>query len=200
MKKINLFAVLFGVLVGATSCTTSRPSFFGAPGSYVVTLREGDGSGTFRTEGNKLWVSGTPYGYIRTTRKYSDFNLSVQWRWVGRATDGGIFVFLQDGDKVWPSGLQMQMAPSGLGVLMGGVPMEGVEAPNGFYRKPVISGSSHEKPVGKWNKTEIRCKDGHVTVLINGYKVNEAVCGVRSGYIGFQSEGGPMEFRHIRVE
>lgn len=191
--------LLLGVLMAATSCSTQGPSLFGGTESYVVKLREGDGSQTFKVGGNRLQVSGTPYGYIRTTQKYSNFSLSLQWRWVGRATDGGIFVFLQDGDKVWPGGLQMQMAPSSLGMLMGSVPMEGVESQKGFYRKSIIGSSTWEKPVGKWNKTVIRCKDGHVTVFINGHKVNEAQCTVGSGYIGFQSEGGPMEMRHISL-
>ena len=77
--------------------------------------------------------------------------------------------------------------------------MEGVAPEKNFYRKPIISSSTHEKAVGKWNKTEIRCKDGHITVHINGHKVNEAVTPARSGYIGFQSEGGPMEMRNIIV-
>ena len=34
---------------------------------------------------------------------------------------------------------------------------------------------------------------------LNGVLVNKAVCEAKEGYIGFQSEGGPMEIRNLYV-
>ena len=84
-----------------------------------------------------------------------------------------------------------------LGVLMGAIPIEGVEAPNGFYKKELVNKTKVEKPAGEWNETEISCLGGHVSVTINGVQVNEAQCEAKEGYIGFQSEGGPLEFRNV---
>lgn len=72
-----------------------------------------------------------------------------------------------------------------------------MEAPNGFYKKELVNETQVEKPAGEWNQTEITCKGGHVTVTINGVMVNEVDCEAHEGYIGFQSEGGPQEFRNV---
>lgn len=199
MKKISLLLLLGALSLTSTPAAAQKTFLFGDPDTYIIALRDSYDENTFNVYDGKLLISGKPMGYIRTTRKYTNFILSLQWRWVDHASDGGIYMFLDDNNVVWPKGLQMQMAPDGLGSLMGTVAMEGVAPEKNFYRKPIISSSTHEKAVGKWNKTEIRCKDGHITVHITVHKVNEAVTPARSGYIGFQSEGGPMEMRNIIV-
>ena len=57
---------------------------------------------------------------------------------------------------------------------------------------------SNEKPVAEWNAAEIICTDSTVTVSINGTEQNR-ITGIsnKSGYIGLQSEGGPIEFRNV---
>ena len=156
-----------------------------------------DASQTFTSSDGLIRISGQPFGYMRTEQKYSDFVLHTEWRWTAEPADGGIFVMLQEGDQVWPTGLQCQMKGEDLGVLMGGIPIEGVDAPNGFYKKELVDDTKVEKPAGEWNETEISCLGGHVTVTINGVMVNKAQCEAKEGYIGFQSEGGPLEFRNV---
>ncbi len=151
---------------------------------------------TFYAQDGVLRVSGKPFGYIRTENKYSDYTLHLEWRWAGEeGVDGGVFNRLQDGDKVWPLGVQLQMTPKDMGVLMGGIKIEGLEGP--FYKKDRIVEESPEKPVGEWNEMEFLCKGGEIKVWLNGILVNEAVCDATSGYIALQSEGGPMDFRNI---
>ncbi len=153
---------------------------------------------TFSLSDGILQISGQPFGYIRTEEKFSDYVLQLEWRWAGsEGVDGGIFNYLQEGDKVWPQGVQLQMTPKDMGVLMGGIPLEGVEGP--FYRKPRIVEESPEKPVGEWNRMVFFCKDGHISAWLNGVLVNLAVSEATEGYIGFQSEGGPMEFRNVII-
>ena len=143
-----------------------------------------------------MHITGKPFGSIRTEKKYSDYNLHLEWRWAGEeGVDGGIFNYLQDGDKVWPLGVQLQMAPKDMGVLMGGIKIEGIEGP--FYKKDRIVEESPEKPVGEWNDMDFLCKGGEIKVWLNGVLVNEAKCDATDGYIGIQSEGGAMEFRNI---
>ena len=154
-----------------------------------------DASQTFTSSDGLIRISGQPFGYMRTEQKYSDFVLHTEWRWTSEPADGGIFVMLQDGDQVWPTGLQCQMKGEDLGVLMGGIPIEGIEGP--FYRKERIVAESPEKPVGEWNEMEFLCKDGQIKCWLNGVLINEAVCDVTDGYIAVQSEGGSMDFRNI---
>ena len=151
---------------------------------------------TFSVRDSVLHVTGKPFGYLRTEKKYSDYRLHLEWRWAGaEAVDGGVFNRLQDGDKVWPLGVQLQMTPKDLGVLMGGIKIEGLEGP--FYKKDRIVEENAELPVGEWNEMEFLCKGGSIKVWLNGVLVNEAVCDALDGYIAIQSEGGPMDFRNI---
>lgn len=163
-------------------------------------LREGEAveEPTFVADGDILHISGRPFGYIRTEERFSDYTLHLEWRWAGgAAVDGGIFHFLQGEDKVWPTGVQFQMTPQDMGVLMGGIPIEGIEGP--FYRKPRLVEESPEKPVGEWNSMDFVCRDGVIKAFLNGVFVNEARCEAREGYIGFQSEGGALDIRNLWV-
>ena len=145
---------------------------------WKVVLKSAEGESfdgeTFSAKEGILSVTGKPFGYIRTVKKYSDYRLHLEWRWAGaEAVDGGVFNRLQDGDKVW----------------------EGIEGP--FYKKDRIVQESPELPVGEWNEMEFQCEGGSIKVWLNGILVNEAVCDALDGYIAIQSEGGPMEFRNI---
>ena len=153
---------------------------------------------TFTADKGILHISGQPFGYIRTEKAFSNYTLHLEWRWAGEeGVDGGIFHFLQGEDKVWPTGVQLQMTPKDMGTLMGGIPIEGLEGP--FYRKFRQVEESPEKPVGEWNTMDFECLDGYIKAYLNGVLVNEARCEAREGYIGIQSEGGALEFRNIRI-
>ena len=167
---------------------------------WKVVLREGEETGapTFSVDDGILHISGHPFGYIRTEESFSNYTLHLEWRWAGGvAVDGGIFHFLQGEDKVWPTGVQFQMTPQDMGVLMGGIPIEGIEGP--FYRKPRMVEESPENPVGEWNTVEFECRDGVIKAFLNGVLVNEALCEAREGHIGFQSEGGPIDIRNLWI-
>lgn len=57
---------------------------------------------------------------------------------------------------------------------------------------------STEKPVGEWNTAEIVCSDSTITVHVNGQLQNRLTgLSNRQGFIGLQSEGGPVQFRNI---
>ena len=95
-----------------------------------------DASQTFTAGDGLIRISGTPFGYMRTTEKYADFVLHTEWRWSGEPADGGIYVMVQEGDRIWPNGVQCQMKGADMGVLMGGIPMKGVEG-NGFHMNSI---------------------------------------------------------------
>ena len=197
--------ILAAALLAATLlvfCSDKKVYLFNGKnmdGWKVVLKEEADafsGASTFSVENEMIHITGQPFGYARTEKKYSNYLLHLEWRWAGpKGVDGGVFNYLQDGDKVWPQGVQLQMTPKDMGMLMGGIPIEGVEGP--FYRKERIVAESPEKPVGEWNEMEFLCKDGQIKCWLNGVLVNEAVCDVTDGYIAVQSEGGSMDFRNI---
>lgn len=199
-RQLGLIVCMICLLLGA--CKNDKVALFNGKdltGWKCVTDPKSDVSPdqTFMVKYGVIAISGTPFGYMRTTTKYADYTLHTEWRWTADPADSGIYLLVQEGDKVWPTGIQCQMQGNSLGVLMGGIPMKGVEDRNGFYVKKLSYTELVEKPAGEWNETEITCSKGHLSVTINGVLVNEADCQESEGYIALQSEGGPIEFRNV---
>ncbi len=157
---------------------------------------------TWSVTNGVIQCTGKPIGYLRTTQSYSNYFLTVEWRFVKvapKADNTGILVHIQPPDKVWPQCVQVQGKHDRQGDLF---LMEGAEAKEhkGMDKNtPVpMRGPSQEKPVGEWNKAEVICKNSGVTCFINGTLVNEiSECTLTGGYIGFQSEGGEIEIRSV---
>lgn len=183
-------------------CVTAEPSQEGSEEASEASeagaaAEAAEAEPTFSVRDGALRVSGEPFGYIRTEKKYGDCTLFLEWRWGAQRVDSGIFVFLQDGDKVWPGGIQLQLRESDFGFLFSSLKLEGVEGP--FCRKAPLKEQDPELADGEWNKTVITLKGGSISASVNGVLVNEAVADGTEGYIGFQSEGGPIEFRNIYI-
>ena len=124
--------------------------------------------------------------------------LHVEWRWIGEATNSGIFQRVQAGDRLWPEAVECQLQAGRAGDLLGlgGAKIAGAESNGRVFIKP-RSGGECERPAGEWNCAEIVCVGDHIAVCVNGVLQNECTGSVRSGYIALQSEGGPVEFRNI---
>ena len=202
MRLIKFFAATAIVAALVISCSEKKNFLFDGKtldGWKTVLKEDADaftGASTFTVKDGVMHITGQPFGYIRTEKKLTDYKLHLEWRWAGKeSVDGGIFNYLQEGDRVWPNGVQFQMTSKDMGVLMGGIPLEGVEGP--FYKKDRLVEESPEKPVGDWNEVEFLSKGGMLKVWMNGVLVNEAKCDATTGYIAIQSEGGAMDFRNI---
>ena len=205
MRKLLTAAIMAVSSIMLCGCRGSESIFNGRDleGWVCVTSSEDSVSSeagpTFSVVDGALHISGHPFGYIRTAKSYSDYVLTLEWRWAGeKRADSGIFNRIQEGDKVWPAGVQCQMRESDFGFFFSPLPLEGVEG-DGFYRKGNLCKSDPELPDGEWNTAEFTCKGSHISAVVNGVLVNEADCSATEGYIGFQSEGGAIEFRSIRL-
>ena len=147
-------------------------------------------------EGN-IHIVGNPFGYMRTDKKYSNYKLHAEWRWVGEGTNSGLFIHVQDGDKLWSNAIECQLCNGKAGdfVMLGGSKIAEVECVGQFPIKDRIG--NFEKPVGEWNTAEVVCQGNSITVYINGQLQNQATSETSEGYIALQSEGGPIEFRNV---
>ena len=199
MKKILIALALITLLA---SCNDRKEFLFNGKDldGWVFFTREDSTvtEPTFTVRDGVLHITGQPFGYIRTEKSFTDYTLHIQWRWAGPRADSGIFNRLQEGDQVWPNGIQLQLREQDFGYLFSAVALEGIEGP--FYRKAPLCENDPERPDGEWNDTVIYCQGGHITFTVNGVLVNEADAGATEGYIGFQSEGGPIEFREIWID
>ena len=150
-------------------------------------------------DGN-IHIAGNPFGYMRTDKKYSNYKLHVEWRWVGEGTNSGLFLHVQDGDKLWPNAIECQLCNGKAGdfVMLGGSKIAEIECIGQFPIKDRVG--NFEKPVGEWNIAEVVCQGKSITVSINGQLQNQATSETSEGYIALQSEGGPIEFRNVYLE
>ena len=204
MRMRFLFAALTLALAAGSCSREPRTELFNGrdlTGWVCVTDPEGvgDARDAFSVQNGNIRIAGSPFGYMRTEETYDDYRLHVEWRWIGEATNSGIFQRVQEGDKVWPQGIECQLMAGRAGdlVLLGGARADGIEPVGKFPIKARIGDAGCEKPAGEWNEAEIVCQGDRMAVYINGVLQNECSGTNRTGYIALQSEGGTLEFRNV---
>lgn len=160
---------------------------------------------TWSVTNGVIHCTGTPSGYLRTTQAYSNYVLTVVWRFVKvepKADNTGVLVHIQQPDKVWPMCIQNQGKSGRQGDLF---LMAGAEAREHKGMNPnspvLMRGPSNEHAVGEWNTNVTICAGNGVKAVINGKPENEITeCTISAGFIGIQSEGGDIEIDRIYLE
>lgn len=159
-----------------------------------------DPATVFTVKEGVINISGSPFGYMRTTEKYSDYKLHVEWRWPAEATNSGVFVHGQEPDAIWLKCIECQLMAGNAGdfVCMSGADMnERTDKKNVVVKKKA---ESSEKPVGEWNTMEVTCKGRIVEVVVNGVLQNKGTnVNISSGSICLQSEGKDIQFRNVYI-
>ncbi len=204
--KQNLLFVAFAAIVLLSSCCNdckkvelfNNRDLTGWVG-YVAPESGVSDDKVFTVQDGCIRIAGEPFGYLRTEKKYSDYTLHVEWRWVGEGTNSGIFQRVQDGDRLWCTAIECQLCNGKAGdyVMLGGAKIQEVECVGEYPVKE--RAGNYENPVGEWNSADIICKGKNIKVMINGKQQNECTCEFTEGYIALQSEGGPIEFRNIYI-
>ena len=160
----------------------------------------------FSVKDGLIQIAGKPFGYMHTKVKYTNYKLHVEWRWPeGKTANSGIFLSIADLKNPFPNGVECQLHAGDAGdfVLLGGSDLAEYQGKPGQPRPafPVVKKNtdSTEKTPGEWNEANIFVKDGVITVYINGVYQNTGTNKVKEGYIGLQSEGGPVQFRNVTL-
>ena len=76
---------------------------------------------------------------------------------------------------------------------------------HGSIYKRAAAKRGHLKPVGQWNKQEIRAEKNLISVILNGVKIVDRADVARykkpsKGHICFLGHGSQVEFRNIRIK
>jgi len=76
---------------------------------------------------------------------------------------------------------------------------------HGSIYKRAAAKRDHLKPVGQWNRQEIRAEKNLITVILNGVKIVDRADVARykkpsKGHICFLGHGSQVEFRNIRIK
>lgn len=158
-----------------------------------------------------LYCKGEPMGYLHTKKKYENFKLVVEWRWPEgvKPTNSGVLMRIIGDPQALPKCLEAQLMHGKAGDLYGfhEFQIDGAadrrsegESPMAGKLIGVKKMCDAENPAGEWNRYEIVLDGGKLTAKINDKLVNEASdCQQVPGFIGLQSEGGPIEFRKVEL-
>jgi hypothetical protein len=150
-----------------------------------------------------LRCTGVPNGYLRTTADYESYVLRLEWRWPAKPANSGVFLRLVGEDKIWPKAIEAQLQSGNAGDiwLIDDKTLDVAPAhldPKADNHR--LKSKANERPAGQWNEYEIAVDGDRVVLKVNGEVLNEGTGAEKvAGKIGLQSEGGPIEFRNIRL-
>jgi len=171
--------------------------------TYYSEDRTAPAASVWTAQAGELHCAGSPIGYLRTERTFTNFELELEWRFdpaLG-AGNSGVLLRLIEEDKVWPRSIEAQLHSGNAGDIwnIGEFPMQtAAERTDG--RRTQRSQPSSEKPLGEWNQYAIRLIGGRLELRINGVLQNTAGwCREVPGHIALQSEGAPIQFRNLRL-
>jgi len=184
------------------------------PANWVI---EDQAMKVFKAEGKKPG-QGAGGDVIYSTKKFKDFELSIDWK-TEKAGNSGIFYNVREvpGKAIYYAAPEIQV-------------LDNVDATDNKIASH-LAGSLYDmlaadpktvKPVGEWNTIVVRVKDGKVTHTQNGTKVVEYTLwtpewdamvqnskfktfpgfleGIaKEGYIGLQDHGHAIWFRNIKI-
>ena len=140
-----------------------------------------------------LICSGEPKGFLYTTETFSEFELTLEWKYPKDADgNSGVLVYTQDEPRIWPTSMQVQLhQPKAGSVFASGDAM----SDHSSEAEPDLA-----RPVDTWNEGRIVSQSGRLSVEVNGKKAGE-VSGAKPsiGSIALQSEGSVVHFRRIRL-
>ena len=140
--------------------------------------------------------TGNPTGYLRSKKKYRNYILKVDWRYKAEGAppdaNSGIFLSISGPPQRLPKCIETQLKQTAAGSVFGlsGAKITGAKRLQGKAR-----------PIGEWNHYEITVRDGNLSLVFNGEKVNEGTgMDPAEGHIGLQSEGWEVHFRNISIK
>jgi hypothetical protein len=167
---------------------------------YVLKDRTIKPSDVFIMENGILHITGISNGYLRTKECYSNYELFIEWRWIKTPGNSGVLVHIQPQDTIWPACYQVQQKADDAGDIICMTGLWAKECTDHVKFTVKKMQTSNEKPLGEWNSVKVICKDNTLKVFVNGMLQNY-ITGLTAskGFIGFQNEGKPLEFRNLTV-
>jgi hypothetical protein len=136
-------------------------------------------------------------GWLRSDKEYQDFELRMDFRFVSKNADSGIFVRASKEGKNWPAkSYQVQtMDNDSIGnVFPAGLSKAKVKRDAALVKQT-------RKKTGEWQSYALTVQGDKLEVKLNGKTVTNATgLAVQPGYVGLQGEGGQLEFKNIRIK
>lgn len=159
---------------------------------------------------------GKPEGHLVTNASFSNYKLTVEYRFPQKAGNCGVLVHASNPRALYgmfPQSIEVQTQSGNAGDFW--CIQENIVVPDMEQRRPRKEGQvfgggpkdarniknltdNSEKPLGEWNTMTIECRGDTIKVWVNGDLVNEGTGSTaKSGKIALQAEGTEVEFRKI---
>jgi hypothetical protein len=168
--------------------------------------QKADPAKTWSVKDEMIVCTGHPAGFVYTEKSYNNYFLRYDWQFPrpkGLTDDSkfdgnsGALVHINHPEKgvigVWPNCVEVQGMNKRHGELLF------IPRAQGKGKYDIEARNKATKPVGEWNTTEIVCRGAEITAKINGAEVSSGKGELTEGFIGFQSEGSPVNFRNIKI-
>ncbi len=167
---------------------------------------------TWSVRDGMIHCEGTPTGAMRTEKQYENFILELEWRHLKAGSNAGIFIWASPLPAVgvpFLRSIEVQVLDHGYGNTDSHTTHGDVFAIHGASMKPFppskgmrsFPTEKRSKPSPEWNHYRITCQDGTIRLAVNGKEVSGGSdCVWRKGYIGLESEGGPVDWRNLRIK
>ncbi|MEZ6130019.1 MAG: DUF1080 domain-containing protein [Planctomycetaceae bacterium] len=140
-----------------------------------------------------LVCHGEPKGFLYTKKKYTNFELTFEWRYQSDPNaNSGVLVYTQEEPRLWPTSIQVQLHQ----------PQAGSIFPSGDATSDnTTEASGLALEIGEWNKCKITSLDGQVSVEINNKTAGKITgCTPATGFLALQSEGSETHFRRLLLK
>ncbi len=203
MRRLSVLAFAFALIASpALADDESTPLLTSDDLDQLALV--GIGPETIKIVNKEVRSTGKPNGYFATKNEYTNYVLKFDWMYErpegfkdGDKFDGnsGVLLNIVAPHKVWPKCIEAQLAYNEAGHVFA---INGAKFVGKTDRDALKAAM---KPVGQWNEMEISCNAGKIVCMLNGKKVAEGTgADPAGGSIGWQSEGGPMRFRFLRIK
>jgi Domain of Unknown Function (DUF1080) len=161
---------------------------------------------------------GSPGGHLITDKEFSDYKLTVEYRFANKPGNCGVLVHASKPRALYdmfPQSIEVQMQHGQAGDFW--CIQENIEVPDMEKRRPHKEGQKFggakedarrivnltddsEKPLGEWNTMTIEARGGEIIVHVNGELVNHGTNATATkGKIALQAEGSEVEFRKVEL-
>ena len=136
-------------------------------------------------------------GWLRSNQEYQDFELRLDFRFVSKGADSGIFLRASKEGSNWPAKnyqVQTMDNESIAAVYATGLGRVKMKYSADLMRKVRKTG-------GEWQSYAITLKGDHAEVKLNDALITIADgLTVQPGHIGLQGEAGQLEFKNLRIK
>ncbi len=206
MRSILRYAICFIAAVALPGCTQDSsfvPLFNGRDLSGWVMVNGAPSTWTVRDD--MIICTGLPTGVLRTTEHYENFILELEWRHLKEGGNAGLFLHsdaLPVRGRPFTRAIECQILDGNHGdvfAIQGATMTPDRPHPRGAMR--CLPSEERNHPAGEWNHYRVECRDGRITLAVNGKVVSGGSQTVpRRGYITLESEGSEVHFRNIRIQ